>query len=101
MREDGDFAKTHYEVQKADDDFSLIKLTLETGRTHQIRVHMSHIGHAVAGDFLYGTEFSGGIKRHALHSCNIRFTHPVDKKELYFEVGLPDDMEKLNETIGI
>ena len=101
VREDGDFAKTHYEVQKADDNFSLIKLTLETGRTHQIRVHMSHIGHAVAGDFLYGTEFSGGIKRHALHSCNIRFTHPVDKKELYFEVGLPDDMEKLNETIGI
>ncbi len=101
VREDGDFALTHYEVLKADDNFSLIKLTLETGRTHQIRVHMSHIGHAVAGDFLYGTEFSGGIKRHALHSCNIRFTHPVDKKELYFEVGLPDDMEKLNETIGI
>ena len=101
VREDGDSAVTHYEVLKAGDDFSLIRLTLETGRTHQIRVHMSHIGHPVAGDFLYGREFSGGIKRHALHSCNIAFTHPVDKTELYFEVGLPDDMEKLNETIGI
>lgn len=101
VRNDGDRALTHYEVLKSGKDFSLIKLTLETGRTHQIRVHMSHIGHAVAGDFLYGREFSGGMKRHALHSYNIRFTHPVDKTELYFEIGLPDDMEKLNETIGI
>lgn len=101
VREDGDFALTHYEPIKAGDDFSLIRLTLETGRTHQIRVHMSHIGHPVAGDFLYGTEFSGGISRHALHSCNITFTHPITKEPLHFEVGLPEDMEKLYETIGI
>lgn len=101
IRSDGDNAITHYQPIKSGDDFSLIKLTLETGRTHQIRLHMSHIGHPVAGDFLYGTEFSGGIDRHALHSCNISFTHPITKKEHYFEVNLPSDMEKLYETIGI
>lgn len=99
--QNGDRAVTHYEVVKRGREFSLLRLRLETGRTHQIRVHMAHIGHPVAGDFLYGTEFSGGIKRHALHSCNITFTHPVDKKEMYFETNLPEDMEKLNETIGI
>lgn len=99
--DDGDRAITHFEPIRSGDAFSLIKLTLETGRTHQIRVHMSHIGHPVAGDFLYGTEFSGGISRHALHSCNITFTHPITKEKLHFEVDIPKDMEKLYETIGI
>ena len=92
--EKGESAITHYEILK-EGEFSLARLWLETGRTHQIRVHMSHIGHAVVGDFLYGTEFLGGINRHALHSVNIRFTHPVTKKELYFEAPIPKDMENL------
>lgn len=99
--EKGERAVTHYTVLKSSDNFSCIKLKLETGRTHQIRVHMSHIGHAVVGDFLYGTEFLGGIERHALHSANITFTHPITKQKMYFEAPLPEDMEKLYETIGI
>lgn len=99
--EKGERAVTHYSVLKSAENFSCIKLKLETGRTHQIRVHMSHIGHAVVGDFLYGTEFLGGIERHALHSANITFTHPITKQKMYFEAPLPKDMEKLYETIGI
>lgn len=90
----GESAITHYEILK-EGGFSLARLWLETGRTHQIRVHMSHIGHAVVGDFLYGTEFLGGINRHALHSVSIRFTHPVTKEQLYFEAPIPKDMENL------
>ncbi len=92
--EKGEHAITHYEILK-EGEFSLARLWLETGRTHQIRVHMSHIGHAVVGDFLYGTEFLGGINRHALHSVNIKFTHPVTKEQLYFEAPIPEDMENL------
>lgn len=99
--EKGERAVTHYSVLKSTEDFSCIKLKLETGRTHQIRVHMSHIGHAVVGDFLYGTEGLFGMERHALHSANITFTHPITKKTLYFEAPIPKDMEKLYETIGI
>lgn len=93
--EKGEHAVTNYEILKSGDEFSLARLWLETGRTHQIRVHMSHIGHAVVGDFLYGTEFLGGINRHALHSVSIRFTHPVTKEQLYFEAPIPKDMENL------
>ena len=97
----GERAVTHYTVLKSSDGVSCIKLKLETGRTHQIRVHMSHIGHAVVGDFLYGKEGIFGMERHALHSANITFTHPVTKQKMYFEAPLPEDMEKLNETFGI
>lgn len=92
--EKGDSAVTNYKVIKSG-EFSLVRLLLETGRTHQIRVHMSHIGHAVAGDFLYGTEFSGGISRHALHSHTLEFTHPVTKEKMYFTAPLPEDMRAL------
>lgn len=92
----GDRAVTNYRVIKSG-EFSLIRLRLETGRTHQIRVHMSYIGHAVAGDFLYGTEFSGGMKRHALHSYTLSFLHPVYKTEMLFTAPLPDDMKEIYE----
>ncbi len=92
--EKGERAITNYRVLRAG-EFSLVRLKLETGRTHQIRVHMSHIGCAVAGDFLYGTEFSGGIKRHALHSYTLSFTHPVTNTEMAFTAPLPDDMKQI------
>lgn len=95
--EKGETAVTHYEVLKKG-EFSLVRLKLETGRTHQIRVHMAYIGHAVAGDFLYGTEFSGGISRHALHSYTLKFTHPITNEQMNFVSELPDDMKKLYES---
>ena len=97
---DGDRAVTHYEVLK-EGEFSLVRLWLETGRTHQIRVHMSHIGNAVAGDFLYGTEFSGGLSRHALHSYTLEFTHPVTNEVMKFTAEMPEDMQELyNKQFG-
>ena len=78
--------------------YSLVRLRLETGRTHQIRVHMSHIGHPVAGDLLYGTACPQLIGRQALHAASLRFIHPITKKELHIEAPLPDDM---NEAIRI
>lgn len=93
--EHGERAVTHYRVLKKG-EFSLLQIRLETGRTHQIRVHMSYIGHPVAGDFLYGTEFSGGINRHALHSHILAFTHPVTGEAMKFTAPMPEDMEGLS-----
>lgn len=79
----GQKSVTHYKVLKETNDYSLVECLLETGRTHQIRVHMSAIGHPVLGDSLYGTE-SNLIKGQALHSYCIKFVHPVTNKELKF-----------------
>lgn len=94
--ENGERAVTHYKVLKRG-AFSLLQLWLETGRTHQIRVHLASIGHPVAGDFLYGHEFSGGMRRHALHSCSLEFVHPVTHQTMQFSAALPEDMAALCE----
>ena len=94
--ESGARAVTHYEVKKRG-EYSLVRLWLETGRTHQIRVHMSYIGYPVAGDFLYGHEFSGGMRRHALHSASIEFIHPISGEKMRFESDIPQDMAILYE----
>ena len=73
---------------------SLVKCRLETGRTHQIRVHFSHIGHPLLGDTLYGNS-SPLITRQALHSYMISFVHPITKKEQCFTCPFPDDMKDL------
>ena len=72
--------------------YTLVRLQLQTGRTHQIRVHMSHIGHPVAGDLLYGCPCPALIPRHALHAASLSFIHPVSKKELLIEAPLPRDI---------
>ena len=74
--------------------FSLVKCILETGRTHQIRVHFSSIGHPLLGDTLYGKP-SSLISRQALHSYKVSFVHPITKKEQCFTCPLPNDMEDL------
>ena len=85
---------THYEVLKTFSDYSLVKCILETGRTHQIRVHFSAVGHPLLGDTLYGTA-SDLINRQALHSNKINLIHPITKEHLSFESLLPNDMKKL------
>ena len=85
---------THYEVLKTFSDYSLVKCILETGRTHQIRVHFSAIGHPLLGDTLYGIA-SDLINRQALHSNKIDLIHPITKEHLSFESLLPNDMKKL------
>ena len=76
-----------------------MELLLETGRTHQIRVHMSHIGHPVLGDWLYGGDNILLIERQALHAARLTFTHPITKKELQLEAPLPDDMKQALEKL--
>lgn len=98
----GQPSRTIYEVVKEfQPDFqnytqqlSLVKCKLETGRTHQIRVHFSHIGHPLLGDTLYGNP-SPLISRQALHSYMVSFIHPITKKEQYFTCPLPNDMKDL------
>lgn len=87
----GERAVTHLAVEKVYDDKTLIRLRLETGRTHQIRVHLAHISHSLVGDFLYGDE-SDKISRPALHSCKIEFIHPVTKEKMSFFSPLPNDI---------
>jgi 23S rRNA pseudouridine1911/1915/1917 synthase len=111
----GRAATTHYEVletyagSRPAGEVSLVRLTLETGRTHQIRVHLAHIGHPVLGDPIYGTGFKTRIaalkpdaeavaktlKRQALHAAELAFEHPITGKKLSFNSSLPLDLEML------
>lgn len=94
ISENGQSAITHYKVIKALGTFSLVKCTLETGRTHQIRLHMSAIGHPLLGDTLYGIE-SDLINRQALHSYKMNFIHPITNKKVELFCDLPNDMKKV------
>lgn len=87
----GDPAVTHYTVLAENGEVTLVRLKLDTGRTHQIRVHMAHLGAPVAGDFLYGAE-DPALGRQALHSATLRFTQPVSGQPLYFNCPLPQDI---------
>ena len=103
----GRHAVTHYHILERYDRFSFLKLTLETGRIHQIRVHLSHIGHPVAGDHVYGggydravhdapspavKEALAALNRQALHAHTLGFVHPETEEQLTFSAPMPDDM---------
>ena len=95
VRPDGKPARTWYETVETGERFSLLRLRLETGRTHQIRVHLAHLGHPLAGDFLYGTEDPALIDRPALHSYRLDLVLPFTGKPLSLETPLPSDMAKI------
>ena len=101
VRADGRPARTHYKVLQACGPWALVELELETGRTHQIRVHMAHIGCPLTGDFLYGTENRALIGRPALHSARLELTHPITGGRLAFSSPLPEDMQKLIAEEGL
>jgi len=92
--EDGERAVTHWCTIKNIDNRTLLKINLETGRTHQIRVHFSYIGHPLLGDTLYGGDTSL-IKRQALHCKTIYFTHPVTNEEMTIDCDFPQDFKGL------
>lgn len=98
VREDGKPCRTHYETLKTANGLALVHLTLDTGRTHQIRVHMKHIGCPVFGDFLYGTESTLLPGRFALHSESVRFLHPLTGEEMRFSAPLPEALKKILEN---
>lgn len=95
IRPDGAAAVTHYRVMARGEGMSLLHLVPETGRTHQLRVHMASIGCPLAGDWLYGTEDPALIARPALHSWSLTLTHPVTGEVLHLTAPLPPDMEAL------
>jgi 23S rRNA pseudouridine1911/1915/1917 synthase len=108
---EGKFASTHYELTKILDQkiASIVQCKLGTGRTHQIRVHMSHIGHSIIGDQVYGhnkrkinnyvspekQQQLESFARQALHSAQLSFLHPLDSREMSFQVDFPKDMQDL------
>ena len=106
--EDGKNAVTHYRVLKKLPGYTFVGVQLETGRTHQIRVHMSHIRYPILGDPLYGIRLTipkgandilikqlRSIKRQALHACKLDFIHPVSGDQMSFSINLPKDMEDI------
>ena len=95
VRSDGAPARTRYRVLQTFGPRALVELELDTGRTHQIRVHMAGIGCPLTGDFLYGTEDPSLIPRPALHSAALELTHPVTGEQMAFSAPLPEDMAAL------
>lgn len=94
---DGLPSLTEYETLQVNDRFTLLRLRPQTGRTHQLRVHMAYLGHPLAGDWLYGMEDKTLIARPALHSYELWFTQPVAGQELHFTAPIPQDMQRLME----
>ena len=92
--EQGETAITHYRLVEERNGHSLVSLRLETGRTHQIRIHMKYLGYPLIGDYLYNPDMEY-IGRQALHSHRLSFTHPITGKPMEFTAPLPKDMEKV------
>ena len=90
----GEIAISHYKVLKRLNSMTVVQYTLETGRTHQLRIHSKYIGHPIVGDSLYGNE-SNLISRQALHATEIEFIHPITKRELVINSPCPDDIQLL------
>jgi len=99
----GKHAVTHYRVMERLRGAAMVECRLETGRTHQVRVHMAHLGHPLIGDPVYGRDRKGfksiletlGFKRQALHAKRLGFIHPVTEEPLAFDSPLPADMQEL------
>ena len=92
--DDGERAVTHWQAVENKDNHTLLKINLETGKTHQIRVHFSHLGFPLLGDTLYG-ENVDFISRQALHCKTIYFTHPITQKSMMLDCDFPDDFKGL------
>lgn len=112
VREDGRDAVTHFRLRERFRNHTLLECRLETGRTHQIRVHMQHLKHPIIGDPLYGgslklpkgatpelIEMLRSFKRQALHAEVLSFSHPISGEEMRFEAPMPADMQALVETL--
>jgi 23S rRNA pseudouridine1911/1915/1917 synthase len=108
VRPDGREAVTHYRIERRLREHTLVRATLETGRTHQIRVHLAHVGHPVVGDPVYGgrkrlprgasptvVAALGAFRRQALHAVRLVLAHPTTGRELAFEAPLPEDFAAL------
>jgi 23S rRNA pseudouridine1911/1915/1917 synthase len=105
----GRHAKTHYRIRKKFKGFTLLDVSLETGRTHQIRVHMAHLKFPIIGDLVYGRKMNPGknealimlanFPRQALHAAELSFVHPKTQSEVSFSAPLPTDFQELIEIL--
>lgn len=96
VREHGKPAITEFRVLERFGGYTLVECNLRTGRTHQIRVHMTKIGHPLVGDPKYGTrKHPFDIEGQALHSCSLTLRHPATKEEMYFSAPVPEDMQEI------
>lgn len=96
----GDIAITHYKVLAEHADSSVVQCTLETGRTHQIRVHLAAMHHPIIGDSLYG-DANQIVKRQLLHAYKLEFIHPITKNPVSYVAPIPDDFEPYTYTLNI
>lgn len=96
----GDIAETHYRLFATGKRYSAVIAEPKTGRTHQLRVHFSHMGHSITGDTMYGVA-SESISRQALHAFELTFTHPYTKEKMTFRAPVPEDMLSLMREDGI
>lgn len=100
VMENGSPSVTHYKVlERFPSGFTMLELQLETGRTHQIRVHLSHIGYPIVSDHLYGVEEHDLIGRQALHAKKLSMIHPVTGEKISLDTDLPEDIKQLIEKI--
>jgi 23S rRNA pseudouridine1911/1915/1917 synthase len=105
----GKRAVTHYRLLRPFGDAALVECRLETGRTHQVRVHMASIGHPLLGDPVYGRIKTAhrellkrlGFGRQALHAAELGFVHPVSKENLSFKSAVPSDMQELLSALSV
>ena len=97
--EQGDRAVTHWETIATDGEKSLVRVWLETGRTHQIRVHFASIGMPLVGDGMYGTD-EMKLGHQLLHCAKVSFVHPVTGERMTLEAPMPEDMRKIVETLN-
>lgn len=93
VTENGKIAISNYEVLDESKNYSLVKVRIETGRTHQIRVHMKSLNHPILGDATYGNS-TDGIARQMLHAYRLKFTHPISKKEMVVTAPIPEDFKR-------
>ena len=98
VSDSGKWAITNYNVVKEYQKYSLVQFDLQTGRTHQIRVHSAYLGHSVVGDDVYGKKMNG-LNGQLLHSCKISFIHPRNGKRMEFECELPSYFQKFIENL--
>ena len=97
----GKAASTELRLIENAETCCLVECSLQTGRTHQIRVHMASVGHPLVGDGLYGGAPLGGLTRQALHAYRLGFCHPVDAAELIFTAAVPADMGTAFAALGL
>ena len=100
VTENGKIAISNYEILDESKNYSLVKVRIETGRTHQIRVHMKSLNHPILGDATYGNS-TDGIARQMLHAYRLKFTHPISKKEMVVTAPIPEDFKRALKFAGL